>query len=186
MLGPAPQRLGRLTFLNGSPSSGKTTTAQMVREMSDEPLYHRSLDDFRLGYLPRYWRRDIGGVLFRRVLDAYLLSLRDLMMLGHDVVSEAVILPETLAHHLELFAEFQVLFVGIRCPLDEVRRREEHRRDRLTTAAILSDTMHVHGHYDLEIDTSVTVPEEAAKQVLALMADPPAITAFEILRQGTA
>jgi chloramphenicol 3-O phosphotransferase len=182
MIGAEPERPGRLMLLNGSPSSGKTTSARAVQAASEEPVYHRSLDDFRRGYLPRFWQQDRDGVLFRRTLDAYLMSLRNLVLLGHDVVSESVVTPDLLPHYLTLFDGTPVLFIGIRCPPNEVRRRERERNDRYT-AAVLDEPVHAHSCYDLEVDTSLDTPEEIAGRIMALTVDPPAITAFDRLRE---
>ncbi|MFI7707649.1 zeta toxin family protein [Nonomuraea sp. NPDC049480] len=67
LFGPAPERAGRLVFLNGTPSAGKTTVAKALQEELAEPFFHLSLDELRGGYPRRYWRQDHGGVLFRRV-----------------------------------------------------------------------------------------------------------------------
>jgi chloramphenicol 3-O phosphotransferase len=182
MIGVEPERPGRLVLLNGSPSSGKTTSAQAVQAVSKAPVYHRSLDDFRRGYLPGFWQQDRGGVLFRRTLDAYLMSLRNLVLLGHDVVSEAVIIPNLLPHYLALFEGTPVLFIGIRCPPNEVQRRERERNDR-HSAAVLDEPVHAHGCYDLEVDTSLDTPEEIARRIMALIVNPPEVTAFDRLRE---
>ncbi|MFC5823020.1 phosphotransferase-like protein [Nonomuraea insulae] len=94
LFGPAPQRVGRLVFLNGTPSAGKTTAARALQEELAEPFFHLSLDELRGGYPRQFWRQDSDGVLFRRVLDGYLRMLRGFTPLGHDVISEAVITPE--------------------------------------------------------------------------------------------
>ncbi|MFC4533050.1 phosphotransferase-like protein [Sphaerisporangium dianthi] len=181
LLGPAPQRVGRLVLLNGTPSSGKTTVAKALQEELTEPFFHLSLDELRGGYPRRYWRQDHGGVLFRRVLDGYLHMLRDLTVLGHDVISEAVITPPMLDHYLTLYEGIPVLFVGIRCPLEEVERRERARTDR-TSVPPLDEPVHAHGCYDLEVDTSVHGPAEVAELIAAALAGPPAPSAFDRLR----
>ncbi|MEV4018450.1 AAA family ATPase [Nonomuraea angiospora] len=183
LLGPVPQRVGRLVFLNGTPSSGKTTVAKALQEELAEPFFHHSLDELRGGYPGRYWRQDYGGVLFRRVLDGYLHMLRSLTLLGHDVISEAVITPQMLDHYLALFEGIPVLFVGIRCPLEEVEQRERRRTDRRTSAPQLDEPVHAHGCYDLEVDTSVQKPADVAKLIIAALMEPPVVSAFDQLRR---
>ncbi|GAA3535788.1 hypothetical protein GCM10022419_014330 [Nonomuraea rosea] len=112
LLGPAPQRVGRLVFLNGTPSAGKTTVAKALQAELAEPFFHLSLDELRGGYPRRCWSQDHGGVLFRRVLDGYLYMLRDFLLLGHDVIPEAVITPRMLDHYLGLFEGVPVLIVA--------------------------------------------------------------------------
>jgi chloramphenicol 3-O phosphotransferase len=97
-------------------------------------------------------------------------------------VSEAVIIPDLLPHYLVLFGDIPVLFIGIRCPLNEVQRRERERNDRYS-AAVLDEPVHAHGCYDLEVDTSRYTPEEIAGRIMALIVDPPEVTAFDRLRE---
>lgn len=183
---PERSTTGRIIFLNGTPSSGKSTLARALRELLDEAYYYCSLDDFRQGYLDRYWLAD-DGTLFQRLLQGYLLSLRGLASLGHNSIAEAVVTPARLENYLFLFADFPVLFVGVRCPLAEAQRRERTRRDRLKgpidLAAPEFDLVHAHGPYDLEVDTASSTPIEAARRIQRALAAPPAPTAFERLRE---
>jgi chloramphenicol 3-O phosphotransferase len=93
-------------------------------------------------------------------------------------------------------AGLQVLWVGVRCPIDVVwRRREEswgQRRDTadeelLAAVERWQHEVHAHGSYDLEVDTSVLTPAQCAEIAgTRLRAGPPG-TAFEMLAQhGTA
>lgn len=182
---PAQLTTGRIVLLNGTPSSGKSTIARALHELLDEAYYYRSLDEFRKGYLDRYWLTD-DGTLFLRVLQGYLLSLRDLASLGHNIIAEAVVTPERLEMYLALFTDFTVIFVGVRCPLAEARRRERTRQDRLKGSVEITEPMldlvHDHGLYDLEVDTGSSTPTAAAQRIKEALATPPHPTAFERLR----
>lgn len=182
---PKRSNKGRIILLNGPPSSGKSTLAAALQGLLEEPYYHRSLDDFRRGYPDRYWLAD-DGTLFRRVLQGYLLSLHAMASVGHNIIAEAVITPDRLERYLTLFTDFPVLFVGVRCPLEEAQRREQERGDRLkgpiNLAALGFDLVHAHGPYDLEIDTFHSTPAEAARRIKEVLAAPPIPTAFERLR----
>jgi chloramphenicol 3-O-phosphotransferase len=90
---------GWIVLLNGTSSAGKSTLARALHELLPERYYYRSLDHFRQGYADRYWFAD-DGTLFRRVMKAYLLSLRALALLGHNVIAEAVITPDRLGTYL--------------------------------------------------------------------------------------
>lgn len=46
----------------------------------------------------------------------------------------------------------------------------------------LDEPVHAHGCYDLEVDTSVQGPAEVAKLIVAALADPPVVSAFDRLR----
>ncbi|MFC4112347.1 phosphotransferase-like protein [Nonomuraea zeae] len=86
--------------------------------------------------------------------------------IGHDVVSEAVITPEMLDHYLAPFEGVPVLFVGIRCPLEEVERR----CPRSTSRSMRT------------VDTSVLGPAEVAELIVAALTGPPVPPAFDRLR----
>jgi chloramphenicol 3-O-phosphotransferase len=45
---------GRIIFLNGSSSAGKTTLASTLQQLLDEPYQHIALDQFRDGLPGRY------------------------------------------------------------------------------------------------------------------------------------
>ena len=46
--------VGKVIFLNGSSSAGKTTLAIMLQQLLDEPYQHIALDQFRDGLPGRY------------------------------------------------------------------------------------------------------------------------------------
>lgn len=184
--GSGPPTCGHVIFLNGTPSSGKSTLARALRELLSAPYFYLSLDDFRRqGYPERCWRGD-DGTLFQHVLHGYLLSLRAMASIGHRVISEAVVTPGRLPMHLTIFADVPVLFVGVRCPLGEAQRRERARTDRLGGPIDLAvpdfDRVHAHGAYDLEVDTSLLSPVEAAREAAAAIENWPTTTAFDRLR----
>ena len=181
--------LGHVVFLNGTPSSGKSTLAAALRELLSRPYFSLCLDEYRRGYLWRYWQHD-DGTLFRHVMHGYLLSLRAMSSIVHRIIAESVVTPERLPMHLDLFAGVPVLFVGVRCPLGEAQRREEARTDRRRGPVDLAvpdfDRVHAHGAYDLEVDTSIFSPAEAAREVATAIENWPATTAFDLLRSRLA
>jgi chloramphenicol 3-O phosphotransferase len=93
-------------------------------------------------------------------------------------------------------AGLQVLWVGVRCPIDVIwQRREEswgQRRDcadeeLLAAAERWQYEVHAHSSYDLEVDTSVLTPAQCTEIIAKRLRTGPSGTAFEMLaRQGTA
>jgi len=70
-----------------------------------------------------------------------------------------------------MWAAFDVLFVGVRCPLDVVRKRELERKDRtLGQAEAQFAVIHRWGAYDVEVDTSVLTPDEAVGRINGALA----------------
>jgi chloramphenicol 3-O phosphotransferase len=64
-----------------------------------------------------------------------------------------------------------VLFDGVRCPRDIVLRREVERKDGRTLgqAEAHFEVVHRWGAYDVEVDTSVLTPDEAAARIKAAL-----------------
>lgn len=174
---------GRIILLNGVPNAGKTTLAVTVQAMLEEPYWHLSLDDFLHGYTAQH-RTGPNPPSFVQVMRGYLHSLRQLAVCSNNIVAEAVLTPERLGTYLELFGEFPVLLIGLHIPLEEAHRRELSRSDRRHYEVTARDLKWVHAHelYDLELDTMRLAPHEAARQVLALVASPPSVTAFQRLK----
>jgi len=172
---------GRVVLLNGPPSCGKTALARALVTASSRPWFHRSLDDFRSGYLDRFWRSD-SGVLFEQVMRGYLGALRAMALEGNDIIAEAVITPDRRALYRNAFDGLPVILVAVRCPLELAVQRERDRIDRvngpLDLPADAFAAVHSGLKHDIDVDTSLDTPE-----VLAARLEPqlPAVTpeAFE-------
>lgn len=96
----------------------------------------------------------------------------------HGVLQEAGWLQECLAE----WAGLDVLFVGVRCPLDVVEQRERDRGDRdAGTARYQYERVHAHGLYDVEVDTSVLSVAESVSRIVEAMPPAPRIPAFQKL-----
>ena len=90
---------------------------------------------------------------------------------GLNVIVDHVILePGWVAEMGRLWARFDVLFVGVRCPLDVVLEREQAREDRtIGQAEAQFDVVHRWTTYDVEVDTSILTPGEAVSRILAVL-----------------
>lgn len=84
-------------------------------------------------------------------------------------------------------SDLPVLFVGVRCPIDVIRQRREQSwgqnretADQQLSAAVerWQDAVHVHGSYDLDIDTSVLTSTLCAQILATRLTDGPPGTAF--------
>ncbi len=183
---------GRIILVNGTSSSGKTTLIHALQDALPDPWLEIGIDTFVFA-LPRrflnqpgwsevfrYVRpagRDDGpftietGELGGRLVTGMHRSVAVLAASGTDVIVDHVLLERTwLDECVQLWSPFRVLFVGVRCPLAVVEERERTRRDRtLGQAAAQLDVVHRWGGYDLEVDTSLLSPEEAASRVAAVV-----------------
>jgi chloramphenicol 3-O phosphotransferase len=86
---------------------------------------------------------------------------------------------------LRTLARYRVYFVGVKCPLAELERREIARGDRQRGFATWQfDRVHQFGPYDLEIDTHANSPEQCAEQLRQLLLSGTPPLAFERLRRN--
>ena len=161
----------QIIFLNGTSSSGKTTLAKALQDVLDQPYFHLASDQLvEAGALPG--RREEGGEFawaavrprffagFHRSLAAYAGAGNNLVV--DHVMEQAAWLRECV----ELLAPFEVFFVGVHCPLDELKRRERMRGDRrIGEASEHFRVVHTFSPYDFEVDTSTHTPRENALRI---------------------
>ena len=203
-----PMSKGSIILLNGTSSAGKTTLARAIQDVSRTPVQHISLDQFRDGLAGRYRGMNshdnepgtrglnivpVNGMTQLRFGDVGLLMLRGMRRAasafaatGIDVVVDDLILePDFLRDYLEVFAGFEVTFVGVHCDLDTLLAREQERPGRFPgTAAAHLKQVHAGCDYDVEVDTGSATPRECAERVLAASRDRRSPCAFERLRVG--
>jgi chloramphenicol 3-O phosphotransferase len=178
---------GRVILLNGAPSCGKTTIARALWNAMDEPYWYHSLDEFRKGYTERHWDRTRGPwsagnrELFNMLVEGFLGSVRAMALSGHNVITEAVVLPMNIDLYREALDGLDVLVVGVRCPIDIAEERERARApaDRHLGVPIPLrvpefDLVHANGRYDVEFDTSVTSVDDAVAMIRAALVRPAA------------
>jgi chloramphenicol 3-O phosphotransferase len=185
---------GRILLLNGTSSSGKTSVLRALQEVLDEPYLDAGIDKF-LWMLPkRYLERplwddvlglaDRAGPLGHTLISGMHRAIAELSRAGLNVVADHVLVdPRWLQECATLFADLPAYLVGIRCPLEVLEERERSRRDRTWGQARAQfDLVHAHGVYDVEVDTSLSSPQECALQIRAGLEGGPPPLAFRWLR----
>ena len=179
---------GRVIVLNGTSSAGKSTLMRALQARLDEPWLGVGIDTVVFA-LPTAYRNPPGwaevfryvppdpgsdapfrietGELGHRLVEGMHRMVAALADAGLSVIVDHVLLePEWLPDLTGRLAEHEVLFVGVRCPLDVVVAREAARQDRtIGQAAAQFDRVHVAGGYDLEVDTSLLSADAAAERV---------------------
>jgi chloramphenicol 3-O-phosphotransferase len=117
-----------------------------------------------------------GGARLRPSSDATTVRVRD----GQVLVSDGPFAETIVDHVIEfrtwredlarLLNDLDVFLVGVHCDLAEIDRRERSRGDRRIgegRSHVEADLIHTFGPYDLEIDTTNTIPSVLAESVLA-------------------
>ena len=203
--------IGKVIFLNGTSSAGKTTLAHALQERLARPWQHMALDQFRDGLPPRYRglnspagtpgqcglnvvpvRTDRGsftevqfGEYGKDMLRGMRRAIAGMARAGNNVIVDDIILaPEFLKDYLYALKEIDVYFVGVRCPLDTIRQREAIRPGRFPgTAESHFDICHAHRAYDVEVNTARLTPGECATLVIKRLEQGPPL-AFPRLTAG--
>ncbi|WP_433436962.1 chloramphenicol phosphotransferase CPT family protein [Nonomuraea sp. CA-141351] len=185
---------GRVIFLNGTSSSGKTTLAQAIQDESDAPFLYWGIDTLfslvppnwgggRDGPLSRvgFWydrtaRDEDGhplltvryGPVGRRMLHSACTAAAAFAHGGDNlVIDEMLLTPDLLSVWMDALAGLDVLLVGVMCPLAVAEEREVARGNEPGLARGHLRTVHDHGvAYDMTVDTSTGTPAELAKAVL--------------------
>lgn len=176
-----------IIFLNGTSSSGKSSIAAALLEELDTPWFHLGVDAFgAMRAVERTLELDgpeLAAVL-RRTRAGFHRAVAGMARAGNDVVADHVLSePWRLQDCLEVMDGLDVVFVGVHCSPEELERRERARGDRTPgAAAIQLHSVHRHGLYDFEVDTSTSSPRECAQAIKRFVDRAPATRAFDELR----
>ena len=194
--------MGKIIFLNGCSSSGKTTLALKLQQLLPEPYQHIALDQFRDGLPSKVrglnapentpgasglnvvpverngeWVTQIQfGDHGEQILKGMRRSIAIFSDLGANVIVDDLLFKRSyLDDYVAILDPNKVWFIGVMCSLDVVNAREATRPGRFPgTATSHYDQVHSHGEiYDLEVDTSTASPREVAEQIIRRLASPP-------------
>jgi chloramphenicol 3-O phosphotransferase len=176
----------QIVILNGAPRSGKTSIARAIQDSFEGVWINLGVDVF-MGATPKKLRPGVGlrpgeeqhhvytlvPQLYAALYDAIAAIARAGMNVVVDVGHHDAAVLADCAHRLH---GLPVLFVGVRCPIDEImRRRAESDASNYLRGTdadpvpepVLRWQERVHGSwpYDLEVDSSVMDPGECAEAI---------------------
>jgi chloramphenicol 3-O phosphotransferase len=182
-------KTAQIIFLNGTSSSGKTSIAKALQENLSEPYMHISLDNF-FHFLPEsifnpttQKENDRLVSLIPKVVSGFHKSITGLATTGNHLIVDHVLQEEDwLKECVEVLQELDVLFVGVKCPVEIVELREKARGDRdIGTARYQMGRVHAHDLYDLVLDTSTLSIEACMNKIMEAMPKIPRPSAFQQL-----
>jgi chloramphenicol 3-O phosphotransferase len=192
---------GRIIYLNGTSSAGKSSLAMALQEILPEPYLHLGIDAMTL-MLPDRYRpgqsegarftvsvgggvKPVPGPVQRRLRSGLYAAVDALARTGLNVIADDVLPgPEALCEAVERLGDHEVLFVGVHCAIAVLEERERTRVNRIPGIARgMLEAVHAHALYDLEIDTSNASAIECAREIQRRLQDGPEPTAFRRLRQ---
>ena len=173
-------------FLHGASSSGKSTLARMVQSRIERPFWHISIDHLRdAGVLPLD-RVKAGDFQWRQMRAPFFAgfhaSLAAYAAAGNNLIVEHILdTPGWQGELAALFRPFDVLFVAVHCPVEELQRRELARGDRpVGSAEKDAQTIHVGRRYDLEVATEDGVEANSERVMTAWRAPRAGSQFFEV------
>ena len=154
---------GKIIFINGVSSSGKSALAKELQRTLEEPFLHLHLDAF-IEMLPR--TDDIP--MFLKMTNGMHRSIAAMSDAGNNLIVDHVVIEKIwLDECLNFLADRYVLFVGLHCSLEELERRERKRDARRQGFAKEQlPKIHQDKVYDLELDTEALSAKECAQQVI--------------------
>lgn len=162
---------GRILFLNGVTSAGKTSIVDALQRREDIFFYVVANDLFEEMVGENYLRADYWKYLSEVIIMMYH-TAKLFSDMGKNVLIDGILVErEELKPHyqqlLEILQDNPLDIVEVYCPLDICRQRNIMRGDRYEAQ---SDEQHAlmaeNIAYRLRVDTSVCSPEECAETII--------------------
>ncbi len=198
---------GRLIILNGGSSAGKTSLGSALQDLLDDTYLLLGIDVFWLALPPKQldlkrvdprfysWTvevehgrehlRIIPGPILDQAMSARYRAIAAFLDRGLNVIADDVIWKvEWLDEALELFASYEVTFIGVTVSDAEGARREAARGNRYPGWSRGSAwCAHQHALYDYVVDTTHEPPQTCALRIKRAFDEGLAPMAFSLLRE---
>lgn len=162
---------GRIIFLNGVTSSGKTSIVEALQNREDCYFYVVANDLFEQMVGERFLRENYWQHLSRVILLMYH-TAKLFSDMGHDVLIDGILVerPEIAPHYqqmMEILRDNPLSVVEVACSLEICRERNIARGDRYETQSQeQADLMAKNIQYAMTVHTDINTPEECAEAIL--------------------
>lgn len=162
---------GRIIFLNGVTSAGKTSLVEALQERDDVFFHVVANDLFEQMVGDKYLRQDYWKYLSEVIIMMYH-AARLFSDMGKNVLIDGILVErEQIRPHyqqlVEIMKDHPLDIVEVYCPLEVCRQRNIERGDRYETqseeqAALMAENI----RYSMKVDTSLHSPAECAEQII--------------------
>lgn len=162
---------GRIIFLNGVTSAGKTSIVEALQERDDVFFYVVANDLFQEMVGDKFLREDYWKYLSEVIIMMYH-TAKLYSDMGKNVLIDGILVErdEIKPHYqqlMEILKENPLDIVEVYCPLDICRERNIARGDRYETQSEEQHELMVQNiEYSMRVDTSVNSPEECAELIV--------------------
>ncbi|KAB8133640.1 AAA family ATPase [Gracilibacillus oryzae] len=162
---------GKIVFLNGLTSSGKTSIVDAIQLHSDEFFYVVANDLFEEMIGDHYLREDYWKYLSEAIILMYH-TAKLFSDHGKNVLIDGIIVerPELEPHYekvKDIFAGYPLHIVEVFCPLDICRERNIKRGNRAEDQSEWQDKIMAKDiSYNFTVNTHLNSPEECAELIL--------------------
>ncbi|HEX2851384.1 MAG TPA: AAA family ATPase [Acidimicrobiales bacterium] len=174
---------GRVIFLNGSSSAGKTTLSWALREVLPDTWLALGIDTFIYSAPFRLFGTEEGhrfvdgprlvsGPEFLRLNRAWHRAAVTLLEEGFDLIVDEVLFDAAIRDDwLQVLAPYDVLWIKVWCEPETCEERASRRGDRMPGMARLQAAeVHDGVPYSLEVDTTATDTGTLARTIAAAVA----------------
>lgn len=162
---------GRIIFLNGVTSSGKTSIVEALQNQEEIFFYVIANDLFQEmvgeNYLRKNYWKYLSEVIIMMYHTAKLYSDMGKNVLVDGILTEREEIKPHYRQLLEILKDNPLDIVEVFCPLEICRQRNIIRGDRYETQSQEQyDLMAGNIKYSTRVDTSIYSPEECAKKII--------------------
>ncbi len=185
------EKKGKIVFLNGVSSSGKTTLALALQEKSENTFFIIAQDIFRQMWGRKY-NEDSPNNIYNTTMSLMYKTIKLFADEGKNVIVDHLIFTDdfldsyngegTLKDAVNVLSNYPVLFVHVTCNVEELRIREKARGDReIGHAESQLEYLSPKDNYDLTIDTQATTTDEAIEMIIKSLDNIYKVSAFSQL-----
>lgn len=168
---------GRILFLNGVTSSGKTSIVEALQERDDVFFHVVANDLFQEMVGDKYLRQDYWKYLSEVIIMMYH-AAKLFSDMGKNVLIDGILVEREQIHPhyqqlLEIMKDSPLDIIEVYCPLEICRQRNIQRGDRYENqseeqAILMAKDI----RYSMKVDTSLFTPEECAEKIISTLINP--------------